>query len=380
MLCLSDPTVGPGQNIFTADGAVMVWNDKVYMYVDRDDASVGASGYVISDWLLYETSDMVHWTSQGSVAGCKSFAWCNGGSTGGAAAPQVVERDDVNGNPKFYLYGPVNDGSPIGVLVADKPEGPFKDARGIPLIYSADTANMGATHSWRNLDPTAFVDDNGQAYLAWGNNIFFWTKLEDDMIHLKGESYTTDASGKMQNRSLGTAKINAQTPTGAWSAYEEAPWLSKHGDLYYLTYAANFPETINYATSTSAWTAQQIIQAFPEDTAPRYIIRDRDGIHGDCFCHRVEGMAVERVLTAPQSPWQNPHTERLLGSARRECLDHVIVLGERHLRKILRSHIAYYRKSRTHLSLGKDAREPRLGLPSLCGAAVSGKKAFRPTT
>ena len=246
-----DPTAGPGKNIFTADGASMVWNDKVYLYVDRDDAAVGANGYVISDWLLYVTSDMVHWESKGSVANCKSFSWCTGGPNGGAAAPQVIERDDKDGKPKFYLYGPVNDGSAIGVLVADKPEGPFKDARGIPLIYSADTANMGATHSWRNLDPTVIVDDSGQAYLAWGNKIYFWTMLEDDMIHLKGETYTTDANGKMQNRNLGTAKINAQTQTGDWSDYTEAPWLSKHGNLYYLTYASAFPETISYATSAS---------------------------------------------------------------------------------------------------------------------------------
>ena len=248
-----DPTAGPGQNIFTADGAAMVWNDKVYLYVDKDAAPVGGNGYVITDWLLYVTSDMVHWESKGSMATCKSISWCVAGSDGGLAAPQVIERDDKDGNPKFYLYGPANNGQgiSIAVMVADNPEGPFKDARGIPLVYPDDTANMGATHSWRNLDPTAFVDDNGQAYLAWGNNIFFWTKLEDDMIHLKGESYTTDASGKMQNRSLGTAKINVQTQTGDWANYTEAPWLSKHGSLYYLTYAAGFPETINYATSTS---------------------------------------------------------------------------------------------------------------------------------
>jgi beta-xylosidase len=323
MLCLSDPTVGPGQNIFTADGAVMVWNDKVYMYVDRDDASVGASGYVISDWLLYETSDMVHWTSQGSVAGCKSFAWCNGGSTGGAAAPQVVERDDVNGNPKFYLYGPVNDGSPIGVLVADKPEGPFKDARGIPLIYSADTANMGATHSWRNLDPTAFVDDNGQAYLAWGNNIFFWTKLEDDMIHLKGESYTTDASGKMQNRSLGTAQINAQTPTGDWSNYEEAPWLSKHGNLYYLTYAANFPETINYATSTSPegpWQHRGVVI----DRAAG----DPSTLHQSLFdFHGASYMGYHNMALPTGSDYR-----------RSQCMDRVYYNADGTLQKLVRTH------------------------------------------
>jgi hypothetical protein len=250
-----DPASGPGDNIFTADGAAMVWNDKVYLYVDQDEAPVGKNGYVIAHWLLYETSDMVHWESKGAIATCKSLSWCVDGGDGGLAAPQVVERDDKNGNPKFYLYGPANNGQgiSIGVMVADKPEGPFKDARGIPLVYLADTANMGATHTWRNLDPTALVDDDGQAYLAWGNKIYFTAKLEDDMIHLKGETYTLDASGNMQNRSISNVKISAHPNTGQgdWSDYEEAPWLSKHGGLYYLNYASHFPETINYATSTS---------------------------------------------------------------------------------------------------------------------------------
>jgi putative transposase len=93
---------------------------------------------------------------------------------------------------------------------------------------------------------------------------------------------------------------------------------------------------------SAAWTAQQIIEAFPEDTAPRYIIRDRDSIYGQEFRRRVEGMGIEEVVTAPQSPWQNPYAERLGGSVRRECLDRVIVLGERHLQAILRSYFAYY--------------------------------------
>jgi hypothetical protein len=108
------------------------------------------------------------------------------------------------------------------------------------------------------------------------------------------------------------------------------------------------------------WTAQQIVEAFPEDTAPKYLIRDRDGIFGKDFHGRGEGMGIEHVLTAPRSPWQNPYAERLVGSVRRECLDHVIVLGELHLYRILKSYFAYYHRSRMHLSLAKDAPEPRL--------------------
>ena len=101
---------------------------------------------------------------------------------------------------------------------------------------------------------------------------------------------------------------------------------------------------------TAAWTAQQILEAFPDDTAPRYLIRDRDPIYGECFRHRLRDLGTSEVLTAPPSPWQNPFAERRVGSIRRECLDHRIVLGEKHLRRILKSYFDYYLGSRTHLS------------------------------
>lgn len=110
---------------------------------------------------------------------------------------------------------------------------------------------------------------------------------------------------------------------------------------------------------TAAWTAQQILQAFPEETAPRYLIRDRDRIYGGCFRNRLRDLGISEVPTAPQSPWQNPYAERLVGSIRRECLDHVIVMGEKHLRRILKSYFDYYLGSRTHLSLAKDAPATR---------------------
>jgi transposase InsO family protein len=110
----------------------------------------------------------------------------------------------------------------------------------------------------------------------------------------------------------------------------------------------------------AAWTAQQIREAFPEDTAPRYLIRDRDPIYGECFRHRLSDLGPTEVLTVPQSPWQNPFAERLVGSIRRECVDHVIVLGEKHLRRILKSYFDYYLGSRTHLSLAKDAPTTRV--------------------
>src|SRR3989442_2330786 len=106
---------------------------------------------------------------------------------------------------------------------------------------------------------------------------------------------------------------------------------------------------------TAAWTAQQIVDAFPDDSAPSYLLRDRDKIYGHSFRQRVRGMGIDEILTAPHSPWQNPFAERLIGSIRRECLDHVLVLGERHLRRTLARYFAYYHRARTHLSLGKDA-------------------------
>jgi putative transposase len=110
---------------------------------------------------------------------------------------------------------------------------------------------------------------------------------------------------------------------------------------------------------TAVWTAQQIVAAFPDDSAPFYLLRDRDQVYGAQFRHRVKGMRIEEVLTAPQSPWQNPFAERLIGSIRRECLNHVLVLGERHLRRILTRYFVYYHQARTHLALDKDAPDPR---------------------
>jgi transposase InsO family protein len=122
---------------------------------------------------------------------------------------------------------------------------------------------------------------------------------------------------------------------------------------------------------SAQWTAQQIVEAFLEHTAPEHMVRDRDGIYGEQFRRRVKTMGIEEVLTAPRSPWQNPYAERLVGSVRRECLDHVIVLGELHLYRILKSYFAYYHRSRTHLSLGKDTPEPRPVHPPTGGTIVA---------
>ncbi|MEX2172312.1 MAG: integrase core domain-containing protein [Pirellulales bacterium] len=113
------------------------------------------------------------------------------------------------------------------------------------------------------------------------------------------------------------------------------------------------------AHPSSQWTAQQITEAFPFDNAPRFLQRDRDSIYGDVFQQRVQSLGIEEVVSAPRSPWQNPYVERLIGSIRRECLNHVIVLGEQHLSRILTDYFRYYNESRTHLSLDGNPPHPR---------------------
>jgi len=124
------------------------------------------------------------------------------------------------------------------------------------------------------------------------------------------------------------------------------------------------------AHPTAEWTAQQLAEAFPWDTAPRYLLHDRDAIYGDVFRQRVRAMAIREVRTAPRSPWQSPYVERLIGSIRRECLDHVIVFNEASLRQILKSYFRYYGHSGTHLSLAKDAPHERAVQPPELGRVI----------
>ncbi len=125
------------------------------------------------------------------------------------------------------------------------------------------------------------------------------------------------------------------------------------------------------AHPSADWVAQQMREAFPWDTAPRYLIRDRDGAYGKSFRSTIMAMGAKEVVTAPRRPWQNPYVERLIGSVRRECLNHVIILNERHLRRVLVSYLDYYHRSRTHLSLGKDTPEGRPVQPGGSGKIVS---------
>jgi putative transposase len=116
--------------------------------------------------------------------------------------------------------------------------------------------------------------------------------------------------------------------------------------------------------------AQQLVEAFPWDTAPEYLLRYLDAVYSEGFQRRVTSLDVEQVLTGPRSPWQNAYAERVIGSIRRECLDHVMVFSEGHLRRLLASYFRYYHRWRTHLSLAMDCPEPRPVLPPDQGAVV----------
>ena len=122
---------------------------------------------------------------------------------------------------------------------------------------------------------------------------------------------------------------------------------------------------------TAGWLSRQLTAAFPWDTAPRYLLRDRDGSYGRYFSGRVEAMGISEVVTAPRSPWQNAYVERVIGSIRRECLDQIVVVNERHLRRVLSQYVDYYHRSRTHLSLDKDCPESRPVQPPAFGRIVA---------
>ncbi|HYQ14544.1 MAG TPA: glycoside hydrolase family 43 protein, partial [Polyangiaceae bacterium] len=213
------------QTSYTADPAPMVHEGRLYLYTSHDEDVTVKDFFTMNDWRLYSTLDMVNWTDHGSPAGYKSFSW----GTGDAWAPHGIPR-----NGKFYLYVPVNNstGSKIGVLVADKPAGPFSDPLGKALISTGSG----------NIDPTAFIDDDGQAYLYWGNPDLYYVKLNSDMISF---------SGSPTKVSLTTAGFGARTKTDRATAYEEGPWFYKRGSLYYLVYPADStPEKLSYTTSS----------------------------------------------------------------------------------------------------------------------------------
>jgi arabinoxylan arabinofuranohydrolase len=204
------------QTSFTADPAPLVYSNTVYLYTSHDEDD--ARGFHMLDWKCYSSQDMVNWTEHGAIAFLATFPWAV--QSNDAWAPQVVERAG-----KFYLYAPISvPGWPknvIAVAVADSPLGPYKDVLGKPLIGKANGY----------IDPTAFVDDDGQAYLYFGNPNIWYVKLNKDMISYSGDIVKT--SVKPRN-------------------YQEGPWFYKRNSHYYLAYASTCcPEGIGYAMSDS---------------------------------------------------------------------------------------------------------------------------------
>ncbi len=221
------------QTCFTADPAPMAYKDRVYAYVGVDSSAAPDNSYLMKYWKCYSSKDMVNWTDHGIVLKTSDFKW----SGGEADAAQAIEH---NGKFYYYISTPASGGVAIGVAVADNPLGPFKDM-GKTLVSSNQMTGCNATHSWRGLDPTTFIDDNGQAYLYWGNNVFYWVKLNADLISTSGP-----------------ISCIAQNNTVSFGPdYEEAPWVYKRNNIYYLVYASQFPECIRYSTSSTAtgpWT------------------------------------------------------------------------------------------------------------------------------
>lgn len=200
------------QTSYTADPAPMVYNDTVFLYTTHDEDD--ADGFKMFDWLLYTSTDMVNWTDHGAVASLKDFKWNT--RDNGAWAEQLVERDG-----KFYMYCPIH-GNGIGVLMSDSPYGPFTDPIGKPLVWQKE--------HWDDIDPTVLIDDDGQAYMYWGNPDLYCVRLNRDMISTSGDI-------------VKFPRIED---------YQEGPWAWKRNGKYYMAFASTCcPEGIGYAMSDS---------------------------------------------------------------------------------------------------------------------------------
>ena len=238
------------QTKYTADPSPLVVGDTLFLYTSHDahfedipDPNERSSaGFFMYDWLLWSTTDMVNWTEHGAVASLQDFKWRS--RDNGGWAIQTVER-----HGKYYLYAPLH-GHGIGVLVADSPYGPFKDPLGEPLVWQKE--------HWDDIDPSVFVDDDGQAWMYWGNPHAYYVKLNEDMISTSGDIHVLNPKdGVMRPVGEEGAKINIRIPEeqkSDWAVkhYQEGPWIYKRNGHYYLGYATTCcPEALGYAMSDS---------------------------------------------------------------------------------------------------------------------------------
>ncbi|RKR80545.1 glycosyl hydrolase family 43 [Mucilaginibacter gracilis] len=201
---------------YTADPAALVKNDTLWLFTGHDAAG-GQSNYKMNDWLAYSTTDLKNWTEYPAPLKVSDFKWAKSGD---AYAGQVIEK-----NGKYYWYISTN-WSGIGVAVADRPEGPYHDALGKPLLTNKDC--FASTHSWACIDPTVIIDTDGQAWLFWGNGQCYSAKLKPNMIEIEGPVKQINIDG---------------------ADYTEAPWIHINNGKYYLSYASGFPEKISYSMS-----------------------------------------------------------------------------------------------------------------------------------
>lgn len=218
------------QTNYTADPAPMVHNGTVYLYTSHDEDQTVKNFFTMNDWKCYSSTDMVNWTDHGSVLSYNTFEW----SRGDAWAGQCIYR-----NGKYYYFLPVNQkngGNAIGVAVSDSPTGPFKDALGKPLLTG-----------YGYIDPTVYIDTDGQAYLYWGNPNLWHVKLNEDMISYDQTLGIVKEDLKDENFGYRSKKIDTRT-----ASYEEGPWFFKRNAKYYMLYpAGGVPEHLAYSTSNS---------------------------------------------------------------------------------------------------------------------------------
>ncbi|MDQ6417890.1 LamG-like jellyroll fold domain-containing protein [Paenibacillus sp. LHD-117] len=238
-----------GDILFTADPAAMVDGDTVYLYVGRDEAAPGTWFYM-KEWLAFSSTDMVNWKNEGSILKSADFSWATDASSWAA---HMTKR-----NGKYYFYTTVDrgggNGNAIGVAVSSSPTGPFEDAIGGPLFDNAITTGAPLA-SMEDIDPAVFVDDDGQAYLYWGNSIFHYALLNDDMISIKD----LNGDGKItEGQDIFTGAPIHNLPGG----FGEGAWVHKANGKYYLTFPQELPQKIVYATSDSPrgpWQYQGVI-------------------------------------------------------------------------------------------------------------------------
>jgi arabinoxylan arabinofuranohydrolase len=229
------------QTNYTADPAPMVHDGTVYLYTSHDEDTTVRNFFTMNDWRCYSSTDMVNWTDHGAVLHYTDFEW----SRGDAWAGQCIYRNGL-----FYYYVPVNEkggGNAIGVAVSDSPTGPFRDALGKPLLKG-----------FGYIDPTVFIDDDGQAYLYWGNPNLWYVKLNDDMISY--DEKVGIIKVPFTDESFGFRKVKKDNRV---ADYEEGPWMYKRNNQYYLLYpAGGVPEHLAYSIGknvTGPWVYQDTI-------------------------------------------------------------------------------------------------------------------------